>query len=789
MTKKVTEPKAGRKPSKLSPSEWKAGTAGLRGLGKCWAGHRDKQPLQPKTSRYAKSNNPATWATWEEAAAFYERTQKDLLAGAGLMLDAGLLCLDLDACFDEQGKLKPWAVAILAAIPDHWREVSLSGKGLHVLARGNLPTLVPGATRTKARVRMAGAEEKDAVEFFSTPHFVTVSGRVHEGRGTLREAGEEFLAVLGSTGLLGALQKPVGAPEGEVPAPGTQEAREALEEATAALQAIDPDTDRDTWLKCGMALKSHFGAAGWAPWYEWSSKGGKFVAGDCEKRWASFGGTGVGIGTLYHYAKEAGYIITPKRSSAEEDFADFKVEVDAEGEPLPVEGEPDAPEKFEEGHATQWNACGLHITTKGTAKNPTFSPSEGDANIGLYLTNHKRWKGRLRWNERTMEIEVDGTTEALDLHRLAIELVWFMGWRRSPSEESVLRAATAVAKLRSYDPVRDWLNGLQWDGGGRLDRICEDLGLEDDALSRRSVKRWFIGAVARAMRPGVEMQNMLVLHGDQGKKKSALFKALAVREEWYSESTVEMGTKDGQLMLLGPWIVEVAELSGMTRADVDKVKGFISERTSKFRAPYGRKTESWPRRVVFGGTTNDEEFLRDGTGSRRFWLVSVKDEIKVGYLTEEVVAQLWAEAVVAYKSGERWWDEGVEVREVSAKNSEHYLSSGLDALVVAVLAGVQGAGTTSEFVLRELVTNHRVNPGTSRNLVGQSMTRAGWTKTRIRPMGKGGPQPTIFRRPEVKDPNVDPGAREALKLAFKRTLPGGEFVEEPEGAPGEEKGR
>ncbi len=791
MAKKIPNSKAGRKPTKLSPSDWKAGVASLRGLGKVWVGHRDKQPLIPKTSRNAKSNNPATWSTWEEAAAFYERTQHDPLAGAGIMLsaEAGVVCLDLDHCYGKDRLALPWAQPILKKIVGKtYDEVSISGNGNHAIFKLGKPLseLIPGITRSKARVKLGGAD--GAIEFFSEPHFVTVSANVYLGSDKLGMADDVLLEILTETGLLEALKRPH---QGEVqPEVAPEKLQAELDTATHALQAIDPDIEREVWLSLGMAFKASFGAAGWLPWFNWSAGGRKFVPGDCEKVWRSFQGTGVTLGTVFHHAREAGWGGTTRgpsepRTSAQEDFSAFAPASEEVAPATPARGqdeapvEPDGEEKFEQGTLEKWRSVGLHLIIRGTGKNETVAPSEGDVNVGLYLERHPQWKDRLRYNERTMEVELDGQQSSLDLHQVARHVTWFMHWKRSPSEGSVLNAALSVGKARRYDPVRDFLKGLTWDGKMRLDRLCKRVGLEDSPLSVRMLRRWCIGAVARAMQPGCEMQNMLVLHGGQGVGKSVLFKKLSMKPEWYTESKVEIGTKDGQLALVRAWIVEMGELSSMAKAQIEETKSFISQSHADFRPPYGRKTESFPRRCVLGGTTNDDEWMRDGTGSRRFWLVGMEDIGAARRFPDSEVLQVWAEAVVAYRAGERWWDEGQEVVEVTERNREHYQSVGLDALVEAVLANVKTAGVTSDFVLRELVANHRVSPGTPRKVVAQSMERAGWAKSRIRPLGKHGPQPTIYRRPGLADPAHDGKVREALVLAFKASGPAADFAEEP----------
>jgi predicted P-loop ATPase len=753
-----------RKPAKLEPADWKFNVKAFSSLNaKIWVGTQKKVPrVLPNGERGASSTSPSTWGDYTQAARWYEKHQADPTAGVGLMLSKaiGLIALDFDGCLDEDGLVKPWAQALVSPfIGRTYVERSMSGKGLHVFLRNTLP-----GVRHMAR-RVVSKENHEAVEVFSEPHLVTLSGDVYLDSRELKQFDVMLLEeVLIHAGLWDKLHEPL-MPVEEARAVNLDELPLAVE----ALNAIDPDCDRETWLHCGMAMRGAFGVDGHEPWFAWSAKGAKFNRADAVKVWRSFDGVGIGLGTLFHNAKLAGWKPPAKPStSAAEDFKDFAVPFDEAG-PAPGDAE-----GYEHGGAHDWQSCGLHLVLKGVGKNATMSPSEGASNIDQYLRNHPRWKGKLRFNERTGEVESseEGT---LTVDELTKHVLWFMGWRRSPSVDSVERAMLAVARGYSYDPVKDWLKQQQWDGVERLSRLVANLGLEDSEVTRSMMRRWMIGAVARAFVPGCEMQNMLVLVGAQGKKKSKLFKALAVRSDWYSESHLDMNSKEGQIQLLGPWIYEVAELSGMSRAEVEKVKSFVSEATSRYRAPYERKSLNHKRRVVLGGTTNQPECLKDETGSRRFWLVMVEGELHLEYLTEEVVSQLWAEAVVAYRSGERWWDEGEEVEETSRRNEAHYQKAGLDVLVEAALLGVRGAGTTSESVLLTLVRDRAVPHNTKLADVAGAMKRLGWHPLRLRLAGKHGPQRTVYRRPGlVIAPEKE---HEALLLALKQGGVAPEFSE------------
>jgi putative DNA primase/helicase len=219
----------------------------------------------------------------------------------------------------------------------------------------------------------------------------------------------------------------------------------------------------------------------------------------------------------------------------------------------------------------------------------------------------------------------------------------------------------AVAKVvddRSYHPIREYLASLpEWDGVTRAEILLIDyLGAEDNAYTRAVTRKTICGAVARVQHPGVKFDNILVLNGDQGIGKSTLIAKLG--GEWYSDSLslTDMNDKTAAEKLQGYWILEIGELAGMKKADIDKVKAFISRQDDKYRASFGRRVTPHPRQCIFFGTTNSQNgYLRDITGNRRFWTVKTPGtgKKKPWQLTNEDVRQIWAEALVLVERGEK----------------------------------------------------------------------------------------------------------------------------------------
>lgn len=225
-------------------------------------------------------------------------------------------------------------------------------------------------------------------------------------------------------------------------------------------------------------------------------------------------------------------------------------------------------------------------------------------------------------------------------------------------------ALNMVAAKRKHHPIRDYLNGLPaWDGEVRLDRLLVDyLGAEDTAYVRAITRKTLVAAVARVFVPGIKFDSVLVMDGPQEKGKSTLFNRLA-GDAWFNDglTLTDMQDKTGAEKLQGYWIMEIGELTGMRKSDIDSVKSFISRRDDKYRASYGRVVESHPRQSIIVATVNGTGgFLRDPTGNRRFWPVNTPGGTTrhAWDLTETDVVQIWAEAMVRWKEGERLFLEG-----------------------------------------------------------------------------------------------------------------------------------
>jgi predicted P-loop ATPase len=256
---------------------------------------------------------------------------------------------------------------------------------------------------------------------------------------------------------------------------------------------------------------------------------------------------------------------------------------------------------------------------------------------------------------------------------------------RRIGREVTHQAVDMVAHENSFHPLRNFLNGLQWDKQPRLDtwlsryvgseaEQTEDLEqAEKNVTTHRkytaTIGRMFlIGMVARIMRPGCKCDYMLILEGPQGARKSTVCAILG--GPWFSDNLQDV-TSDSvraSMHLRGKWLIEMAELSAVSKAETEALKAFLTQTEERYTPKYGRNEVVEARQCVFIGTTNQTTYLRDESGGRRFWPVTV-GEIDTDALIRDR-DQLFAEAVASFNSGEKWWPDGEFERELIAPQQE-----------------------------------------------------------------------------------------------------------------------
>lgn len=226
------------------------------------------------------------------------------------------------------------------------------------------------------------------------------------------------------------------------------------------------------------------------------------------------------------------------------------------------------------------------------------------------------------------------------------------------SKASLEEAIQTVAYADRFHPIREWLVGLKWDGTPRIDKwLVHTLGECPESLNPKLLeylqlvgRYWLLGMVNRVMEPGCKFDYCPVLEGAGGLRKSTLVMTL-VGKKYFSDTPFDMSRgKEAQEQVQGIWLYEIAEMSAMSKADVNAIKAFISSMVDRYRVAYGTTVESFPRQCVLVGTTNDDQYLRDRTGNRRFWPVPVRHTINTDWVAKWR-EQLFAEAFALYLQG------------------------------------------------------------------------------------------------------------------------------------------
>jgi predicted P-loop ATPase len=328
------------------------------------------------------------------------------------------------------------------------------------------------------------------------------------------------------------------------------------------------------------------------------------------------------------------------------------------------------------------------------------------------------------------------------------------------------RAVEATARKNQHDPLRDYLCGLEHDGKKRLDRWAVDLlGVADTPFARDAGVRFLIAAVARALRPGCQVDSALVLEGAQGCGKSSAVRILS--RGFFSDDIPDLSNgKESAVSLSGAWFVELAELEGLKRADIAKTKAFITRRFDRFRPPYGKHVEEFPRRCVFVATTNESSYLLDETGNRRFWPLTC-GAVKLDAL-ERNADQLWAEAVAAFNAGTHWHLDVSVQAEAREQQDDRVENDPWHAQVAEMVNGRDYA--TTRDVLRTVAIHAGLQTRTHSMRAASLLRRLGFTRRRLvridgvrehryyRPDALSLPGTTVTTSYDGGDTQVDQGA-------------------------------
>lgn len=312
----------------------------------------------------------------------------------------------------------------------------------------------------------------------------------------------------------------------------------------------------------------------------------------------------------------------------------------------------------------EWGAYGIQQSPRGV-------PVPNLAGITCILGEHPHWKGRIWWDdflEKVVFKTEDGEAREWDDDEDRKALIWMqsvMGLYNAGSSE-VRDAVKSVAKKNRRNELTEWLNSLMWDGVTRVELLFyRGFGARPSQYIADVGCCWLISAIARAFEPGCKVDTLPILEGSQGAGKSSGLRVLG--GQWFGEMHSDIGGKEFYGILKGKWIIELSEMHSLSKAETSKVKGIISCQSDRYRIPYEAHASDHPRRCVFAGTTNRDDWQIDTTGARRFWPVRC-GKVDLEWLKANR-DQLFAEAVARWRKGEQWWTVNAEVAAAEAEKS------------------------------------------------------------------------------------------------------------------------
>jgi putative DNA primase/helicase len=346
-------------------------------------------------------------------------------------------------------------------------------------------------------------------------------------------------------------------------------------------------------------------------------------------------------------------------------------------------------------------------------------------NIMVYLRNASEFKGRIRFNELTQQITIDDEdideTKATVI-KASLESNYFYD---KVGTKDVEEALGVVARERSYHPIRNYLKSLKWDGKERVQNLLTHYyGSEESEYSRAVSQSMLVSAVARIMNPGCQVDTMVILEGGQGSYKSSSISTL-FSQDWHSEVSASITDKDFYQNMRGKWVMEFGEMTHITRADSNHIKQVLTIRNDTYRASYGRFSKTYPRQNIFVGTTNDDVYLKDATGARRYLPVKT-NTIKLAEIKADR-DQLWAEAMHLHQSGASWW----EIPGAEEEQEKRYEGDSWESNIADWLVGKLDV-STSEILINALGIEVAKHTRADQMRVGAIMKRTNWTKYRKR---------------------------------------------------------
>jgi predicted P-loop ATPase len=642
-------------------------------------GKTTKVPYAPD-GRRAKANDPTTWGTQISAKGRAAKIINGKGGGIGIQLgdlgaDMHLCGIDLDSCISEDGALAPWAGEIVAAVPTY-TERSPSGRGLkmffYMAGEDVRPFLdrigvLPDAWGTRRGVPgQDGRDHGPAIEFYLALRYFAVTEDRWPGA-------PDKLAIL-DTAILDRLA-------GLVPAAKSVRAtgRNSADDSRSAIA-----------FRVGLVMRR---AGHTFEEFSEAVRNDRRIAD-----WHAEKGVANGGRELHRIWQRAKY--NPKTPAPRTEWLS-RAQCDRQGEPRP--------NLYNAMLALREDAriCDLFAYDEMLRAPILHRPVPG----GAMNAENEPFQAR-----PVRDADVTALQELLQASGL-----------EKVGKDTVHQAVDLRADERRFHPIRDYLDALRWDATPRLASwLACHLGAEDTEYHRRIGCMFLIAMVARIFEPGCKADYMLILEGPQGTLKSTACRMLG--SPWFSDNLPDIRTagKDVAQHLNGKWLIEVAEMSALDKAEASALKAFVTRAVERYRPSYGRKDVIEPRQCVFIGTTNKAAYLRDETGGRRFWPVKA-GIIDIDALTRDR-DQLFAEAVHLYRQGCRWWpDADFERQFIAPEQEARYEADAWEEEIKRFLGGK--AKTTVLEVARDGLHIELPRIGTAdQRRITAALERLGWRR-------------------------------------------------------------
>ena len=659
----------------------------------------------------ASSTNAATWASYDDVCDAL--IMGDGFDGIGLVLGADVQGIDLDDCRSADGSLTALATEVLERV-DGYAEVSPSGTGIKIFARTNLD-----GSRTKKEV---------GVELYRDGRYFTVTGHQLNGHGKLSDDTQDLGWFVEKVWGENLSQESLTGDAAEMALANYKPQLEGWDldrVIQEVLPHLDPDSGYEDWLKVGAAL--HHQGAGDPEWLDawdnWSAVSGKWVEGYCADKWGSFSeqrGVGHGSLTLASLLKKTkDKREAAKRSERDQLMVDLLARVDAVTDARDLQekiaaaiahnGDFSDVERAQFAQAIQLRAKALGTkleiaTVRGWLRprvRASFPHLNDDGHPLCTIENLQVLMQRLgvivRYNVIAKAVEVlipDSSFSRDNKDNVSLGYVLSECEKVRMSTKFVPQFLLMLADANLYNPVQTWVESTPWDGVSRLQAFYETVntgGQMDKDLKHLLMRKWLIQAIGAAFEPdGIAAQGILTFTGKQNIGKTTWFKRLAPEDLnlVYTGHTLDVRSKDSQLIALKYWIVELGEIDATFRkSDVSALKSWTTQAVDNIRRPYAMTESTYGRRTVFGASVNDEMFLADPTGNRRFWTIPAE----ALFLDHKIdMQQLWAEVLELWKEGERWYLSMAETGQLNDHNDDYTVADPVDERIAGGFAWGDG---------------------------------------------------------------------------------------------------